>query len=127
MYDEIRLGQMTCPKCGFVGPTIPGPCPKCGFDGNITQRIYKYPLTGAVKQKLKLPYGAHLLRTAVVQNGTICLYAMVDIDPVQMMEVEIGVLGTGWDVPAEPIYDPRNHLTTVVDDGYVWHIFARTY
>lgn len=123
--SEVRYGQMTCPKCGCTGPTIAGPCPVCGFDGKITQRIYKYPLTGAVRQKLKLPYNANVLRAAVVQGGTICLYAMVDANPTKYVEVEVGVLGTGWDVPPEPVYDPKNHFMTVDDNGFVWHIFIR--
>lgn len=109
----------------MIRPATLDPC-ICGYDGRpATKRVYKYPLSGAVRQKLSLPYGANLFRAAVVQNGTICLYAMVDVDQSRMAEVEVGVLGTGWDVPQEPIFDPQNHLATVSDDGYVWHIFVR--
>ena len=118
---------MKCPKCGHVGPTIPGPCPMCGYDGKlITQRIYKYPLNGSVKQTLELPFNSTLLRACVVQNGTICLYAMVDVDQPRTGKIEVGVLGTGWDVPHEALYSPDNHFATVQDNsGYVWHIFVR--
>ena len=121
------MGQMTCPKCGCSSPTIPGPCPMCGYNGEpITQRIYRYPLTGACQQKLSLPSGSHLLRAAKVANGTISLYAMVDVDQKNMTDGEVGILGTGWDVPNLPLYAPNNHFMTVVgEEGFVWHIFVR--
>ena len=120
---------MRCPKCGMMRPTIPfskNPC-LCGYGGGqITQRIYKYSLNGSVKQTLELPTNSTLLRACVVQNGTICLYAMVDMDQKHMAKIEVGVLGTGWDVPHEALYSPDNHFATVQDhSGYVWHIFVR--
>lgn len=120
----MNIGQMRCPKCGHVGPTIPGPCPCCGHSGAQTQKIYKYKLNGSVKQIIELPYGAKLLRTAIVQNGTICLYAMVDTDPIKTAKIEIGVLGTGWEIPSDRVYWPENHLASVQDGDFVWHIFA---
>ena len=90
------------------------------------QRIYRYPLTGATQQKLALPIGAHILRAAKMANGTISLYAMVDIDQKVTGEVEVGIIGTGWDVPNLPIYNPNNHFMTVQDEvGFVWHVFIR--
>ena len=90
------------------------------------QAIYKYTLNGSVKQTLELPFNSTLLRACVVQNGTICLYAMVDVNQPRTGKLEVGVLGTGWEIPQDPLYAPDNHFATVQDHpGYVWHIFVR--
>lgn len=124
----MNLGEMRCPQCGRIGPTIPGKC-TCGYDpANATipkYRIYKYGLTGMAQQVLELPKHSVLLRTAVVQNGNICLYARVNPLVKETSKLEVGIVGTGWEIPDLPVYNIENHLCTVTDDGYVWHIFAR--
>lgn len=128
MYDNIKLGQMRCPKCGCMRPTIPGPC-HCGYDSSKEPtpkyRIYKYKLTGATKQVLTLPKQSVILRTAIVQSGVICLYARINPLITDTADVEVGVVGTGWEIPDEPLYNPGNYFQTVSDGDYVWHIFVR--
>lgn len=93
-------------------------------------RIYKYELTGAVQQKVKLPKHSVVLRAADIQAGRIYLYARVNPLVKETEELEVGVMGTGWDIPDLPVYDINNHLCTVADHSrattFVWHIFART-
>lgn len=120
------LGQMRCPKCGRTRPTIPHKCMR-GYDPAIpvTQRIYKYPLSPQAQQKLKLPKGSVLLPFVTVQNGTPCLYARVDADETNTYELEVGILGTGWDIPDLPIYLQTNYFGSATDGEFVWHIYVR--
>lgn len=125
--EDLTLGQMRCPNCGRMRPTIPAKC-SCGYDPADSAipkyRIYKYKLSGSVQQKLSLPKHSVLLRAALVQGSEIYLYARVNPLVKEMDTIEIGVLGTGWDIPDIPLYDPDNHLLTVEDDWLVWHIFV---
>lgn len=66
-----------------------------------------------------MPKGSVVLRTAVVQNGTICLYAQVNPAQTEMALLEVGILGTGWDIPNLPLFDSTNYLTTVMDEVFV--------
>lgn len=92
-------------------------------------RIYKYELTGTAQQKVKLPKHSVVLRTADIQAGRIYLYARVNPLVKETEELEVGVMGTGWDIPDLPVYDIDNHLCTVADHSrattFVWHLFAR--
>ena len=84
----------------------------------MTWKIYKYPIGTKDSQGVMMPVGAEIL-TVQVQNGTPCLWALVDIEkPVVMRHIH--TYGTGHDVePAD--YD---YIGTyqVPSNGFVFHV-----
>ncbi len=56
--------------------------------------IYKYKLEIADVQQILMPKGADIL-TIQVQNGTPCLWAMVDPDAAETEQRTFGMLATG--------------------------------
>jgi len=80
--------------------------------------IFKYPLTGAFKQTIKMPEGAEIL-CAQLQNGVPTLWAKVN-DSNELKDRVIEVYGTGVEVNE---YD-LDYIGTVQDfAGLVWHVF----
>lgn len=80
--------------------------------------IYKYELKLEVFQKIKLPLVKKLL-SVQVQGDKICLWFAVD-DKAIKLDVCFYVVGTGHEIP-EPA---TNHIGTVQQGAYVWHIFT---
>lgn len=77
-------------------------------------KIYKYSLNRH-DTSVQLPAGANVVHAAE-QNGTICLWAMVDPDkPLETRK--FSVVGTGWDIEGRACY-----IATVHEGPFVWHI-----
>jgi hypothetical protein len=82
--------------------------------------IYKYPLKVTDYQTVVMPGGATIL-AAQVQDGRLCLWAMVD--PHQPdVERRIRIVGTGN--PFEDS-DRCRYIGTAQDGPLVWHVFER--
>ena len=85
-----------------------------------TRTIYKYPLRLTEKQKVLLPLHSRLISVESI-NEQLYLYAMIDPEQTRTGNVEILIYGTGH------VFDSLlsfNHLETVVQNGFVWHIFV---
>ena len=85
----------------------------------MSRKIYKYPVGIKGSQGVMMPVGAEIL-TVQVQNGTPCLWALVDIDkPVVMRHIH--TYGTGHDIePADYDYIGTYQL---YDGQAVFHVF----
>jgi hypothetical protein len=79
-------------------------------------KIFKYQLHLVNDQSIKMPVGTDIL-VAQVQDGVICLWAVVDEDAHNEIR-KIYIVGTGHDVPLECQY-----ISTVQLGHFVWHIF----
>ena len=85
-----------------------------------TRTIYKYPLRLTEKQKVLLPLHSRLISVESI-NEQLYLYTMIDPEQTRTCNVEILIYGTGH------VFDSLlsfNHLDTVVEHGFVWHVFV---
>ena len=83
-------------------------------------KIFKYPLEITDKQSILLPPGSSILSTKE-QNGSLCVWALVDETQPSQDEWQFYIIGTG-----NPYTIPNyaNYLDTVVMPyGLVWHVF----
>jgi hypothetical protein len=83
----------------------------------MMKRIYKYPLEITGVQPVDMPAGAKLLSVAN-QNGTLCLWAMVDTDAPNDRRV-IVICGTGHAMDDAGLI----FIGTVLMGPLVWHVF----
>ena len=81
--------------------------------------IYKYQLTLS-DNPISMIKGAEIL-TVKLQNGTPTLWALVDEDEYLQESRLIVIRGTG-----HTIEDNAKHITTYMDDPFVWHVFELT-
>ena len=82
----------------------------------MTKRIWKYEMSAAGYANLSIPQGSQFLRVGQ-QDGTVCLWFMVDDSAVQEMRHFI-FTGTGHAVPEEGKY-----LGSADCPPFVWHVF----
>ena len=98
------------------------------------KNIYKYVLDtawnviGAHKMPytMELPKGTAILSCGLQNKENICVWAKVDPNQTEMVEVEFYIIGTGWPIPD----DINNRLlfigTIMISDGsYVYHVFVK--
>ena len=85
----------------------------------IMKTIYKYQLTLS-DNPISMIKGAEIL-TVKLQNGTPTLWALVDEDEYLQESRLIVIRGTG-----HTIEDNAKHITTYMDDPFVWHAFELT-
>jgi hypothetical protein len=78
----------------------------------VEKHIFKYP----ANLETRLPKGAKIL-TIQIQNGTIFLWAEVELDK-ETEPRPIQIVGTGMIVP-----DKRVYISTVQDGPFVWHLY----
>lgn len=98
------------------------------------KRIYKYVLDttwnviGAPKipYTMELPKGATILSCGLQNKENICVWAKVDPNQTETVEVEFYIFGTGWPIP-EKIDDRLQFVGTVMimDGSYVYHVFMK--
>lgn len=91
-----------------------------------SKRIWKYPLRTTDRQEVEMPAGASILHVGV-QDGTVCLWAMVEPPTVpggSDEERTIWIVGTGNPVPDEVLLH-SNHLGTVQQGPFVWHVYEQ--
>lgn len=81
--------------------------------------IHKFPLQVADSQEMKMPKDSTIL-TVQVQNGTPCLWALVDTDK-EAEERFIRIIGTGHPVPENVL----RYIGTfqVLEGTFVGHVF----
>lgn len=85
----------------------------------MDRTIYKYPLTVADRQEIRMPDGAQIL-CVQVQRGMPCVWALVDPAAPQARKA-IYIYGTGHAIPA----DPGRYIGTFQVQGgdLVFHVF----
>ena len=98
------------------------------------KRIYKYVLdtaldvVGASKfpYTMELPKGTTILSCGLQNKENICVWAKVDPNQTEMVEVEFYIIGTGWPIP-DDIDNGLQYIGTVmISDGlYVYHVFVK--
>lgn len=87
------------------------------------QKIWKYPLALTDVQLIPMPEKAEILSVAD-QDGTLCLWVMVDTHALQEEVRAIEIIGTGNPI-ATPIGYARLFIGTAVMRPFVWHVFER--
>ena len=96
--------------------------------------IYKYVLytacnvVGAPKipYTMELPKGAVILSCGLQNNKNFCVWAKVDPNQTEMVEVEFYIFGTGWPILDEIDNGLQFIGTVMISDGlYVYHIFIK--
>lgn len=96
--------------------------------------IYKYVLdtawnvVGAPKMPytMELPKGATILSCGLQNKENICVWAKVDPNQTEMVEVEFYIFGTGWPIPEEIDNGLQFIGTVMISDGlYVYHVFIK--
>lgn len=88
---------------------------------NADMRILKYPLSITDTQTLVLPSEVNILKVAV-QNGKVFLWALVDTENEDEVELTIKCFGTGQSISMPP--KNMMYLDTVFVDEFVWHFCA---
>ena len=87
----------------------------------MRQQIWKFPLELTGVQEVEMPSGSQLLSVAV-QQETLCLWAMVDLDRGTKERRMIDIIGTGNPIDSHR----RSFIGTVQMESFVWHVFERT-
>lgn len=82
--------------------------------------IWKYQLAVTDRQHVQMPIGAQIL-SAHLQNGIMCLWAVIDDNCTERVNRDIEIFGTGNPVPD----GRRAFIGTVVAPPFVWHVFER--
>lgn len=85
--------------------------------------VYKYPLE-VRSNVIKVPLGAQFLSVGS-QDGVLCAWALVDPSE-RMVEIELTVVGTGWEMTGDFLETSNSFLGTVQEGGFVWHVFDTT-
>lgn len=80
----------------------------------MVKQIWKFPLKG---RETEMPVGAHIL-TVQMQNGTACLWALVDIEAKTETRY-FSIVGTGHNTKVAP----KDYIGTFQDGSLVWHLF----
>lgn len=80
--------------------------------------IHKYPIQLTDAQWVKMPAQAEILSVGM-QNGVMCLWAIVDPVFNTRDDKYICIVGTGN--PFDGVY--KKFIGTVFDRDFVWHVF----
>ena len=89
-------------------------------------RIFKYPIIpGEATQEIEVPAYAVMVSGGLDANGQLCIWMSVDDKQEQTEKRLIYCIGTGWplDLIIRNDYPKFDHLATVADGPYVWHLF----
>ena len=78
--------------------------------------VYKYK----IEKGLTLPRGAEVLKVGI-QNNDFCLWALVDTESDTCIR-HFEIYGTGHPVEGA---NELNHLGTIFEGAFVWHVFER--
>lgn len=85
----------------------------------MSKTIWKFPLHGPGQFTASMPDGAEII-DAQMQGGVPCLWAIVDVGAIQRTrEFRIFVTGQRLDESLSR----KDHISTVQDGSFVWHIF----
>lgn len=83
--------------------------------------IYKYPLKLTDRQSVNMPQDAQIL-SAANQDGTLCLWAMVQPGATSSSPRDIRIIGTGNPI-ADATAEQLTPISTVLVPPFVWHVF----
>lgn len=85
------------------------------------KRIYKYKLETTNVQEIEMPFGTQIL-TVQVQNGSPCIWAMVDMEVKTTKMYVFRIFGTGH--PIEDDFSGKYIGTYQLNSGsLVFHVF----
>jgi hypothetical protein len=85
-------------------------------------KIYKYPIDTCLQvQTINLPWNSILLHVGLDPTGRPCIWAQVDVDNPKKKELQVQVVGTGWDTPN----NDWDYLGTFLQGDFVWHIYVK--
>ena len=96
--------------------------------------IYKYVLDTAcnvvgvpkIPYTMELPKGAEILSCGLQNKENVCIWAMVDPNQTETIEVEFYIFGTGWNISDDIGNGLRFIGTYMVSDGmFVYHVFMK--
>lgn len=96
--------------------------------------VYKYVLDYCwnvvddpkIPYTIELPKGATVLSCGLQNNENVCIWAMVDPNQTEMIEVEFYIFGTGWNISDDIGNDLRFIGTYMISDGmFVYHVFMK--
>lgn len=80
--------------------------------------VWKFQLRLGDQDIISMPKGARLLHVAM-QHHSLCVWALVD--PVApLVRRGFRIAGTGHPIDGN---DCKNHVSTVFDGPFVWHVF----
>ena len=82
-------------------------------------KIYKYKLQLIGQQQLIIPSPQKFL-SFQKQGDDFCVWYEVDIESGSRDVIDFMITATGYEVPSGTQY-----LGTVLDGGFVWHLYAR--
>jgi hypothetical protein len=80
--------------------------------------VYKYELNRSGLKEITLPEGSWIVKAAI-QYDDICIWAVVDTKEINRKVHKFVVLGTGWEIPCKHM----DHIDTILEGPYVWHVF----
>lgn len=80
--------------------------------------VFKYQLNRDGVTELVLPKYSWIVKSAI-QDDQICLWIVVDTTINEISVRKFSVYGTGWDIT----FDSLDHIDTILDGSYVWHVF----
>lgn len=98
------------------------------------KNVYKYVLDTAwnvvrapkIPYTMELPKGATILSCGLQNKENICVWAKVDPNQTEMVEVEFYIFCTGWSIPDEIDNGLQFIGTVMISDGlYVYHVFIK--
>ena len=87
----------------------------------MTKQVLKYALYGTGPINVDMPAGAIVIHCDW-QKGRPHLWALVDTDVEAIYTRVFYVVGTGWDID----FSIKDHIATILEDGYVWHVFEES-
>ena len=96
--------------------------------------VYKYVLDYCwnvvddpkIPYTIELPKGATVLSCGLQNKENVCIWAMVDPNQTEMVEVEFYIFGIGWPI-SDDIYNGLRFIGTyMISDGmFVYHVFMK--
>lgn len=85
-----------------------------------TKTIWKFPLEITDAQTVRLPKGAEVLKVDRDPVGDLSVWAHVD-PAAETEDRLLHIVGTGNPMPTA--VGPAEHVGSVVDSPFVWHVF----
>ena len=82
--------------------------------------VWKFPFPFGNKIEVDMPKGAEVIHFDV-NYKTFCLWAIVDTERVEVATRYFRLHGTGHHI--SPDIGKDNHIATLQDGKFVWHIF----
>lgn len=83
--------------------------------------IHKYKLLSVHSSTILMPEGAEILAIQI-QFNEVCMWVMVDLNNVVTQRC-IETYGTGHELPDD--MKGHKYISTVQQNGFVWHFFER--